>query len=106
MNGESIYETVRSPLLERPDWGDISASKDGKTLYLHILHWPESGVITVNGLSSAATSAVYLATGENANVVQVDDILKLKLPANPLNEYDTVVKVSLEESVNGEDSSE
>jgi alpha-L-fucosidase len=125
VNGESIYGTVRNPLDERPEWGDISASKDGKTLYLHILEWPvlparrslgeggsgaegpvlsgaegpESGTITVNGLSATATSAVYLANGEQADMVQEGDALKITLPAAPLNEYDTVVKVIFADSV-------
>ena len=107
VNGESIYGSVRNPLDERPEWGDISASKDGKTLYLHILEWPESGSITVNGLSSTAASAVYLANGEKAAFVQEGDTLKLTLPALPLNEYDTVVKVLLKKlagSVAGSES--
>ena len=37
VNGESIYGTVRNPLDEKPEWGNISASEDGKRLYLHIL---------------------------------------------------------------------
>ncbi|TWU44237.1 Alpha-L-fucosidase [Novipirellula aureliae] len=106
VNGESIYATVRNPLAERPEWGDISASKDGRTLYLHILQWPESGVLSVDGLSSAVNSAAYLATGEKADIVQEDGVLKLTLPAGPLDEYDTVVKVSLEESVSEQGNSE
>ena len=94
INGESIYACVRNPLDERPEWGDISASKDGKTFYLHILEWPESGIISLKGLSSTAASAVYLANGEKADFVQEGDTLKLTLPAQLLNEYDTVVKVS------------
>ena len=70
VNGESIYGTRRNPLPTRPEWGDISVSKDGKTLYLHILEWPESGTITVNDLPAAAASAVYLANGEKADFVQ------------------------------------
>ena len=93
VNGESIYGCVRNPLDERPEWGDISASKDGKTLYLHILEWPASGSITVNGLSSTVASAVYLANGEKAAITQLGDSLKLSLPEQPLNEYNTVVKI-------------
>ena len=48
---------------------DCSISKNGKTLYLHILEWPGSGTITVNDLPAAATSAVYLANGEKADFV-------------------------------------
>ena len=95
VNGESIYGSVRNPLDERPEWGDISASKDSKAIYLHILEWPESGSITVAGLDAAATSAVYLANGKKADFVQEGDALKLMLPAQPLDEYDTVVKVTL-----------
>ena len=94
VNGESIYACVRNPLDERPEWGDISASKDGKTFYLHILEWPESGTLSLKGLSSAAVSAVCLTNGEKADFVQKGDTLKLTLPAQPLSEYDTVVKIS------------
>lgn len=93
VNGESIYGSVRNPLDERPEWGDASASKDGKTVYLHILEWPASGTIAVKGLT--ATAATYLANGAKADFEQDGDVLKIKLPAEPLNEYDTVVKVAL-----------
>ncbi|WP_404306109.1 alpha-L-fucosidase [Neorhodopirellula lusitana] len=94
VNGESIYGTVRNPLEQRPEWGDISASKDGKTLYLHILHSPESEAISLSDLPSVATSASYLANGEKAKFSQQEDSLKITLPAKPLSEYDTVVKVN------------
>ena len=94
INGESIYETRRNPLPERPEWGDCSVSKDGKTLYLHIMQWPETETITVNGLSTDATSAVYLANGKAADFVQKGSVLTITLPAKPLDQYDTVVKVS------------
>jgi alpha-L-fucosidase len=98
VNGESIYGTRRNPLDERPEWGDISVSKDGKTLYLHILEWPESGSILVEDLP-VATAATYLANGENAEFVRENGILEITLPVEPLNEYDTVVKVRLTNSV-------
>jgi len=99
VNGESIYGTRRNPLPTRPQWGDISVSKDGKTLYLHILQWPESGTITVNDLPAAAASAVYLANGERADFVQEGAALRITLPAKPLNEYDSVVKVGFRKSI-------
>lgn len=93
VNGESIYGTVRSPLREQPAWGAVSAGKDGTTLYLHILEWPEDGSVTVDGVTASA--AAFLATGENAAFVQDGDTLKITLPAAPLDAYDTVVKVTL-----------
>ena len=99
VNGESIYETRRNPLAERPEWGDISVSKDGKSLYLHVLKWPESGSITVNGLTTPATSAAFLANGTKADFAQEGNGLKIHLPEQPLSEYDTVIKLSFAESV-------
>ncbi|MFC1765054.1 alpha-L-fucosidase [Planctomycetota bacterium] len=93
VNGESIYATRRNPLPSRPGWGDCSVSKDGKTLYLHILKWPESGTLRVAGLESKATSASFLANGKKADFEQDTHTLKIKLPTKPLNQYDTVVKV-------------
>ncbi|CAA6677960.1 MULTISPECIES: alpha-L-fucosidase [unclassified Lentimonas] len=95
VNGESIYGTVRNPLPERPEWGDCSASKDGKTLYLHVFEWPESGSITVEDMPGTATAAVFLANGEEATISQEGDILKVNLPDAPLDAYDTVIKVTL-----------
>lgn len=99
VNGESIYGTVRNPLNDRPEWGDISASDEGKTLYLHIFEWPDSGSISVDDLPVSASSATFLANGESAEFEQQGAALKVKLPAKALDEYDTVVKVSLSESV-------
>lgn len=98
-NGESIYETRRNPLPSQPPWGDLSVSKDGKSLYLHILQWPKSKAITVNDLPAAVTSAEYLVNGEAADFAQQGTTLKILLPANPLNEYDTVIKVGLTKNI-------
>ena len=95
VNGEAIYGTVRNPFEVKPEWGNLSASKDGKTLYLHVLEWPEAKTITVKGLRSPASTVVYLANGQRATFTQSGDALTVTLPEMPLNEYNTVVKVSL-----------
>ena len=96
VNGESIFGTRRNPLPETPKWGNCSVSRDGKTLYLHVLEWPESGEIMADGISGKATAASFLANGEEASFVQEDAALKFELPAKPVNEFDTVIKVTLE----------
>lgn len=95
-NGESIYATVRNPLPNRPEWGDISASKDGKALYLHVLQWPASGKISITDLPSKATACAYLENGEATVFAQQGETLDITLPAKPINQYDTVIKVSLD----------
>ena len=76
--------------------GVCSVSKDGKTLYLHILKWPESGAIETAGLSSNVTSATFLENGQAAPFEQINAGLYFSLPAKPLNEYDTVIKVTFD----------
>lgn len=95
VNGESIYRTRRNPLPERPEWGDISVSKDGQTLYLHVLEWPEVGSIELEGLPAAVTAASFLANGEAVKYTQTGAQLELMLPKAALNPYDTVIQLSL-----------
>ncbi|MGJ8654583.1 MAG: alpha-L-fucosidase [Opitutaceae bacterium] len=95
VNGESIFDTRRNPLAERPEWGNCTISKDGKTLYLHVIDWPDNGSITVNGMPSVASSAVFLANGKQADFSQEGDALKVTLPSERLDPYDTVIKLQL-----------
>ena len=73
-------------------WGDISASKDGKALYLYIFEWPKSGKVTLSGLSD---SAAYLATGKKAKFPQQGTDLTLSLTASAQTRHITVVKLIL-----------
>ncbi|MGJ8641919.1 MAG: alpha-L-fucosidase [Luteolibacter sp.] len=95
VNGESIYNTHRNPLPERPEWGDCSMSKDGKTLYLHVMEWPESGSLVIKDMPGKATAVSFLQNGEQANFSQTEDQLKIDLPTAPLNKFNTVIKVGL-----------
>jgi hypothetical protein len=45
--GEAIYGTRAFALDKQPDWGRITHSTDGKTVYLLITHWPSDGRIEV-----------------------------------------------------------
>ena len=97
VNGESIFNTRRNPLPERPEWGNCSVSKDGKTLYVHILNWPESGMIEIEGLESKVKAASFLKNGEKVDFTQEGKALKVRVPAKPVDQYVTVVKVAYEE---------
>ncbi|TWT76789.1 hypothetical protein CA13_72880 [Planctomycetes bacterium CA13] len=47
---------------------------------------------------AVAASTVYLVNGDKADYVQEGADLKITLPAKPLTEYDTVVKVGFTKS--------
>ncbi len=98
-NGESIYDTEANPLPSRPEWGDASLSKDGKTLYLHVMQWPANGKLRVDGLPVKAASAVFLAPGgADQKIVFSQDgaSISLDLPATAIDEHDTVIKLTLQ----------
>jgi len=79
----------------RPDWGDITASKTGDTLYLHVLKWPETGSLVLEGANQKITSVTYLANATSAEYVRQDGVVTIQLPSAPLNPYDTVIKVTI-----------
>lgn len=95
VNGESIYDTNSNPFDSRPEWGDVSANKAGDTLYLHILQWPESGTISLSGLSADVVSAKYLAGGKSAEFKMEKGTVMISLPSTPVDKLNTVIKVQL-----------
>jgi alpha-L-fucosidase len=97
-NGESIYGTQANPLPARPAWGDANLSKDGKTLYLHVMKWPDGGKLAIEGVAAKVESVAFLAPkAAEAKVVfaQEGKKLSLKLPGHPPDANDSVLKVSL-----------
>lgn len=59
VKGESIYNTRRNPLVAPPEWGNVSVSKDGKSLYLHVFKWAE-GELSLEGVSPKVTTTTLL----------------------------------------------
>ncbi|MHC4854907.1 MAG: alpha-L-fucosidase [Planctomycetota bacterium] len=98
-NHESIYDTEANPLPSRPEWGDASLSKDGKTLYLHVMQWPADGKLRVDGVPVKAASAAFLApkgADQKISLSQDGATIAFDLPAKAIDEHDTVIKVFLE----------
>ncbi len=101
-NGESIYGTQANPLPTRPEWGDANLSKDGKTLYLHVMKWPADGTLTVEGVVPKVSSVDFLspkAADRKAVFKQEGTNLKITLPGQAVDPNDTVLKVTLVEPI-------
>lgn len=106
-NGESIYGTQANPLPTRPAWGDANLSKDGKTLYLHVMKWPADGKLVVEGMPAEATNASFLSPkAANAKIafVQEGQNLNLTLPGAAIDPNDTVIKVTLGKTASAHES--
>ena len=98
------YDHILEPIAERVLAADELPHLAFEAYFNSVLHHELShglgpGTITVDDLPAAAASAVYLANGEKADFVQERAALKITLPAKPLNEYDTVVKVGFTKSI-------
>lgn len=91
-NGESIYGTSPSPFW-LPDITWRATVKPGK-LYLHILNWPGE-TFRFEGLESAVEKATFLANGQAVPFEQDGAVVTFKLPAEPVDPYDTVITLDI-----------
>ena len=100
-NSASIFDTIPNPLPgRRPSWGDASISKDGKTLYLHVMKWPKDGQLAVEGVTPKVASVAYLsqkASDRKVDFSQKASSLHLTITGQPVDPDDSVIKVALEE---------
>ncbi len=61
---EAIYGTRAYTLKKQPDWGRITHSKNGNTVYLLVTHWPSDGRINVPGIPIQDIESVQMMHGE------------------------------------------
>ncbi len=65
-HGQAIYGTRAFDLEKQPEWGRISHSKDGSTIYLLVTHWPADGQLNVPPIPIQRIKSVQLMHGEGA----------------------------------------
>ena len=93
-NSESIYGTKHSPFyVDNINW---RCTQKANTLYFHILNWSQQ--IEINGLQSKVVKATFLETGEAVNYTQTQQKLTLSLPIKPINAFNSVIKVTIEDT--------
>jgi alpha-L-fucosidase len=92
-NGESIYGTRGGPWL--PGAYGVSTHK-GATVYVHVLQSPPSGKVVLPALPVKVLKASPL-NGPDLAFVQNNGGLTVSIPANTLDEIDTIVKFELAE---------
>jgi len=89
-NGESIYGTRGGPY-KPSEYG--ACTRTGKTIYLHVLNWPESGTVKLPSLPAKVVSSTLLAGG-SAGVRQSDQSLEISIPHDRREAADTVVALT------------
>ena len=97
VNGASIYATRPNPFDFKPEGGDFSLSKSGRTLYLHLLTWPADHQVIVPGLTQNITGVSYLASDDPIDYQLDEEGLRITLPDHPIDALNTVIAVELAE---------
>ncbi len=91
-NGDSIYGTRSGPVEPR-NWG-VTTAKDNK-IYIHILDWQDSS-IALPELKRKIKSAKFLKNDARTEFTQNEYGTLMKIPANAVDEFDTVVVLEME----------
>lgn len=102
VNSESIYGTRASPF-KHLVWGRCTQRTiyGGTRLYLHVFKWPNDGKLFVPGISNQANSAYLLADpNQKLDVKRNNDALVITVPAEAVDEINTVVVLNINGSAN------
>ncbi|MEN6505627.1 MAG: alpha-L-fucosidase [Planctomycetaceae bacterium] len=90
-NAAAIYNAAPSPLPTMP-WGECTASRDGKKLYLHVLDYPLDGRLTLAGLKGTIKRAAVLGRGaKTLKVSKNAGATNIALPQQPPAEPTVIV---------------
>jgi alpha-L-fucosidase len=94
-NGDAIFETEASPFATQLPFG--RATRKGSRVYLHVLDWPEDGLLRVS-LPGAVVRRAYLLADPQATVPvsESGDTLELRVPTAALDSIATVIVLETE----------
>ncbi|MBP9998144.1 MAG: alpha-L-fucosidase [Bacteroidales bacterium] len=87
-NGETIYAT--HPVMKPQPWG-VTTAKDGK-IWLHVMEYPEGGVITLPMKLKAKTATVY-GGGQALKVKKTKDSFTVTLPESIDCSLDYIIEI-------------
>jgi len=95
INGESIYGTRGGPFMPGEYGG---TTRKGKTVYVHVLKWPESGPLKLPNLPAKLVGA-RLLTGGKVNAKQFDDTLEIVVSKEYRQPANTVIALEFDGNV-------
>jgi hypothetical protein len=88
-----VAKAFSTRLLQRSD------PNNTKSLFLHVVDWPENRMLVLEDFPVDLRSAVYLTNGEPVDFRQDADSIKILLQNEPLDPYATVIQLDLAEAV-------
>ena len=90
-NGESIYGTRGGPW--KPS-REIASTRKGKTIYVHVLKWPE-GAVKLPNIPAKIVSAKLLKGGK-VKFTQSESEIEISVAAEKRDANDTVIALKLD----------
>ena len=90
--GQSIYATRGGPYMPARH---VVSTRNGRTVYLHIIDWPEE-TLRLPALPAKIVSSSVL-TGGKASVEQTDAGIEIRVPVGDRQEFDTIVALELDQ---------
>ncbi|MEX0777050.1 MAG: alpha-L-fucosidase [Phycisphaeraceae bacterium] len=92
--GKSIYDTHGCPRPGGEESPEQLYTRRGKTLYLHLLRWPDTNRLTLGRLTKAPSSARLMGNKHHLTAEMVNGQVLLKgLPALPANTSASVIEL-------------
>lgn len=98
VNSQTIYGCGPCPA-PQPGWGRLTQSGDGKTVFVHVFHWPEDRELRIEGLESAPQHAHVWSVNARMDSVEhriEEGVLVLRLPDVTPDEAATVIRLAME----------
>lgn len=92
-HGDSLYGTRGGPVAPR-NWG--VTTRKGNQIYVHILDWRDT-TIALPALTQKIKAAKFLKDNSRAEFAQNEFGTLIKIPANAVDEFDTVVVLEVED---------
>jgi alpha-L-fucosidase len=90
--GESIYGTRGGPF-KPGKWG--ASTHKGETIYVHVLHWPDSEPLNLPPIEKTILTARVL-TGGALEMAQTDDRITITVAPEYRHAIDTIIELTLE----------
>ena len=84
---------VGGPIPFNDDWGGTT-QKDN-TIYVHIINWPDNGILQIPYSGTKIKAATYLATNKKVDFAQDNGLITINRPDNTQDEIVTVIKLKI-----------
>ena len=93
VNGEAVYGTRGGPIPFNEDWG--GTTQKGNSIYVHIINWPDNGILQIPYSGTKIKAATFLATNKKVDFAQGNGLITINRHDKAQNDVVTVVKLKI-----------